>query len=114
MEQSQPVKLALTLTDRTALHNHYMPMLKGGGIFIPTTHPLKFGDKVQAHVELLSEKQKAAVPGRVVWVTPAGAVRSLPQGVAIQIIGEHQSRIQQYFESLLGDNLLNAPVRACY
>lgn len=110
----EPTKLSFTLNDRTGLHNHYLPMLKGGGLFVPTKENLHFGDRVQVQVELLSEKQKASVPGRVVWVTPSGAVRSLPQGVGIQIIGEHQSRIQQYFEGLLGESLLQAPPKPCY
>ncbi len=110
----EPVKINLVLQDRTALHNHYMPMLKSGGLFVPTNLPFNFGDKVQIQVELVSEKQKASVPGRVVWLTPSGAVRSLQQGIGVQIIGEHQSRIVQYFEGLLGDNLLQPPVRPCY
>ena len=89
-------------------------MVKGGGLFVPTKETLNFGDRVQVQVELLSEKQKASVPGRVVWIIPSGAVRSLTQGVGIQIIGEHQARIQQYFEGLLGDNLLQSPPRPCY
>lgn len=110
----EPIKISFSLADRIALHNHYLPMVKGGGLFVPTREALNFGDRVQVQVELLSEKQKAAVPGRVVWITPGGAIRSLTQGVGIQIIGEHQSRIQQYFEGLLGENLLQAPPRACY
>ena len=110
----EPIKISFSLNDRIALHNHYLPMLKGGGLFVPIRENLNFGDRIQVQVELLSEKQKALVPGRVVWITPGGAVRSLPQGVGIQIIGEHQSRIQQYFEGLLGENLLQAPPKPCY
>ncbi|MFM2319633.1 MAG: hypothetical protein RLZZ215_2254 [Pseudomonadota bacterium] len=110
----ESIKISFSLIDRAALHNHYLPMVKGGGLFVPTKENLNFGDRVQIQVELLSEKQKASVPGRVIWITPSGAVRSLIQGVGIQIVGEHQSRIQQYFEGLLGDNLLQAPPRPCY
>ncbi len=110
----EPVKLSLKLADRSAVHNHYMPMLRGGGLFVPTTQTLDFGDRVVVHVDLLAEKQKASVPGRVVWITPGGAVRSLAKGVGVQIIGEHQARIQQYFEGLLGDNLLQKPPEPTY
>ena len=110
----EPTKLSLSLVDKAGIHNHYLPMLKGGGLFVPTQQDFKFGDRVLVQVELVSEKQKAAVPGRVVWITPAGAVRSLKQGVGVQIIGEHQARIQQYFEGLIGDNLLQAPLDAKY
>lgn len=111
MESQQ---LSLVLTDRDELHNHYLPMVIGGGIFVPTMNDPGFGDKVLVQVELLSERQKAAVPGRVVWITPVGAQRSLRKGVGVQIIGENRKRIQQYFENLLVDYSSRAPAFPCY
>ncbi|WP_020395742.1 PilZ domain-containing protein [Thiolinea disciformis] len=108
------VKLVLHLPDKTALHNHYMPLVRGGGFFIPCQENLSFGDSVLVQIELPSEGQKAVVPGKVVWITPSGAVRNLPKGVGIQITGEHQLRIQQYFEGLLGDLLQQSPPRPAY
>nr|CAA6822689.1 MAG: Type IV pilus assembly protein PilZ [uncultured Thiotrichaceae bacterium] len=107
-------KLSLVLSDQDELHSHYLPMLKGGGMFIPTNSELNFGDEVLVQIDLLSEKQKATVPGRVVWITPVGAQRSLMAGVGIQIMGKNRSRIQQYFESLIADRLYQAPAFPCY
>ncbi|CAA6807635.1 MAG: Type IV pilus biogenesis protein PilZ [uncultured Thiotrichaceae bacterium] len=107
-------KLSLVLADRDKLHNHYLPMLSGGGIFVPTNNDLPFGTAVLVQVDLLSEKQKAVVPGRVVWITPVGAQRSLMKGVGIQITGSNKSRIQQYFENLIADRLYQAPTFPCY
>lgn len=111
MESQQ---LSLVLSDRDELHNHYLPMLRGGGIFVPTSSDLSFGTKVLVQVELLSEKQKAAVPGLVVWITPVGAQRSLMKGVGVQITGSNKSKIQQYFENLIADRLYQAPTFPCY
>lgn len=110
----EPYSLSLVLSDREELHNHYLPMLKGGGLFIPTNSDLDFNTEVLVQVELLAEKQKAAVPGRVVWITPVGAQRSLMKGVGVQIIGTNQARIQQYFENLIADRLYQAPTFPCY
>ncbi|MEZ5447560.1 MAG: PilZ domain-containing protein [Thiolinea sp.] len=105
----EPRKLYLVLSDRSEVHNHYLPMLQGGGLFVPTNDRFDFNDAVLVQVDLLSEKQKASIPGRVVWITPVGAQRSLMKGVGVQFRGEHQPRIQQYFESLIGENLLQPP-----
>ncbi|MGB0849356.1 MAG: PilZ domain-containing protein [Thiolinea sp.] len=105
----EPGKLYLVLSDKAEIHNHYMPMLEGGGIFVPTNDDFDFNDTVVVQVDLLSEKQKASVPGKVVWITPVGAQRGLMKGVGIQFHGEHQGKIQQYFESLIGDQMLQAP-----
>jgi len=106
--------LYLLLSDKAEVHNHYMPMLEGGGIFVPTNDEFEFNDSVMVNIDLLSEKQKATVPGKVVWITPVGAQRGLMKGVGIQFKGENQSRIQQYIESLIGDQLLQAPAFPSY
>ncbi|MEZ5535805.1 MAG: PilZ domain-containing protein [Thiolinea sp.] len=107
-------KLTLSLLDRNEVHNHYLPMIQGGGIFVPTALNLAFYSDVLLQVDLLSERQKASIPGKVVWVTPAGAQRGLMKGVGIKFAGEHQPRIQQYFESLISDRLLKTPDHPCY
>ncbi len=106
--------LSLVISDRDELHNHYLPMVMGGGIFVPTESDLDFGDKVVVQVELMFEKQKAMVPGKVVWTTPVGAQRSLMKGIGVQIIGKNRGRIQQYFESLLVEQLSGVPSAPCY
>lgn len=105
----EPEQLYLVLSDKSEVHNHYLPMLEGGGIFVPTNDDLEFNTQVVVQVDLLAEKQKASVPGKVVWITPTGAQRGLMKGVGVQFSGEHQGKLQQYFESLIGDKILQAP-----
>ncbi len=107
-------KMALVLSDRKEVHNHYLPMIQGGGIFVPTYLNMAFNADVLLQIDLLSEKKKATVPGKVAWITPAGAQRGLMQGVGIRFTGEHQARIQQYFEGLIADRLLTTPDSPCY
>jgi type IV pilus assembly protein PilZ len=110
----EPQRLALILSDRSEVHNHYLPMVQGGGVFVPTSADMDFNTDVLVQIDLLSEKQKATVPGKVVWITPAGAQRGLMKGVGVKFTGEHQSRIQQYFEGLIADRLLKTPDFPCY
>jgi len=108
------LELSLVLEDKTAIHNHYMPMIIGGGIFVPCEQSLDFGDELVVVVNLKEEKQKAKIPGRVVWITPANTARGLAKGVGLQIIGNHKTRIQQYFEGLLGERLTQTPSKPAY
>ena len=105
----QEKQLHLSLSDTAAVHNHYMPMIQSGGLFIPTNESLEFGEKVVAKVTFLAEKQTAVIPGKVVWIVPAGAQRGLLKGVGIELIGEHSAKIRRYIESMLGDSLMTPP-----
>ena len=102
-------KLYLALSDKAEVHNHYMPMLKGGGLFVPTNEDFEFNETVVVQVDLISEKNKAAVPGKVVWITPVGAQRGLRKGVGVQFTGDHQPKVEFYFESLNGDDISESP-----
>ena len=38
--------LSLTIKDKGALYAAYMPFIKNGGIFVPTTREYKLGDEI--------------------------------------------------------------------
>jgi type IV pilus assembly protein PilZ len=40
----RPGVLSLTIKDKNALYASYMPYVKGGGIFVPSTKAYKLGD----------------------------------------------------------------------
>ncbi len=107
-------KLHLVLVDKIQVHNHYLPMIEGGGLFVPTNDDFNFNDLVEVQVELVAEKNKATVPGKVVWLTPSGAQRGIVRGVGIQFQGEHQPKVQQYFEGIISDRIAQAPPAPCY
>ena len=65
--------LSLAIKDKAALYNAYMPFVKGGGIFVPTTKRYALGDEVFILLSLMEEKDRLPVAGKVVWITPAGA-----------------------------------------
>ena len=43
---ARPGVLSLSIKEKSALFAAYMPFLKGGGIFIPTTKAYRLGDEV--------------------------------------------------------------------
>src|SRR6266481_6589933 len=81
---SRPGVLSLTIKDKNALYAAYMPFVKGGGIFIPSTRPYKLGEEVFMLLSLMESKEKIPVAGHVVWITPKGAQGSRTAGIGVQ------------------------------
>lgn len=93
--------IRVALTSRTLLASCYMPRIKGGGLFVPTQAPHTLGDTVCLAVSLM-DAPMVPVLGRVVWVTPAGAVGHRPQGLGVQFIEDAQAGIlRQHIQQLL-------------
>ena len=76
--------LSLAIKDKASLYNAYMPFVKGGGIFVPTTKRYALGDEVFILLSLMEEKDRLPVAGKVVWITPAGAQGNRTAGIGVQ------------------------------
>jgi type IV pilus assembly protein PilZ len=102
----RPGVLSLTIRERSALFAAYMPYVKGGGIFIPTTRSYRLGDEVFMLLTLMDDSDKLPVAGHVVWITPAGAQGNRTQGIGVQF-SENESGIaaRNKIEGLLGGTL---------
>lgn len=102
----RPGILSLSIKERAALYAAYMPYLKNGGIFIPTTKTYRLGDEVFMLLSLMDDPNKLAVAGRVIWVTPEGAQGGKTQGVGVQF-SDNESGItaRNKIEGLLGGTL---------
>ena len=102
----RPGVLSLSIKERAALYAAYMPYLKNGGIFIPTTKTYRLGDEVFMLLSLMDDPNKLAVAGRVIWVTPEGAQGGKTQGVGVQF-GDNESGLaaRNKIEGLLGGTL---------
>ena len=81
---SKPGLLTLTIKDKSALYLAYMPFIKNGGLFIPTTRDSKLGDEVFLLLTLMDSAERLPVAGKVVWVTPRGAQGKRQQGIGVQ------------------------------
>ena len=76
--------LSLAIKDKGALYNAYMSYVKGGGLFVPTAKKYNLGDEVFILLTLMDEKDRLPVPGKVVWITPAGAQGNRTAGIGVQ------------------------------
>lgn len=102
----RPGVLSLSIRERAALYAAYMPFLKGGGLFIPTTKSYRLGDEVFVLLSLMDDPNKIPVAGKVVWITPAGAQGSKTQGIGVQFIdAEGGATARNKIEGLLGGTL---------
>jgi type IV pilus assembly protein PilZ len=97
--------LSFAIKDRNALYQSYMPFVKHGGLFIPTTKRYQLGDEIFLLLQLMEEPDRIPVAGRVVWVTPAGAEGNRVVGVGVQFSeqdkGAARRRIEEYLAGVL-------------
>jgi type IV pilus assembly protein PilZ len=103
---ARPGVLSLSIKEKSALFAAYMPFLKGGGIFIPTSKQYKLGDEVFMLLTLMDDPNKIPVAGKVVWITPAAASAGKAQGIGVQF-DKNESGIaaRNKIEGLLGGSL---------
>ena len=103
---SAPGILTLNIKDKSALYVSYMPFIKNGGLFIPTTRDSKLGDEVFLLLTLMDSAERLPVAGKVVWVTPKGAQGKRQQGIGVQFStqdgGATVKKIEGYLAGALG------------
>jgi type IV pilus assembly protein PilZ len=99
-EQSNQSVLSFSLKDKNALYSSYMPFVKNGGIFIPTTREYEMGADVFILLNLMAETERLPVNGKVVWKTPIGSEGYRSAGIGIQF-GEQDVQIKNKIESYL-------------
>lgn len=76
--------LSVVFNDKNALYAAYMPFVKSGGLFIPTTKQYQLGEEIFLLLTLLDEREKFPVAGRVAWITPKGAQGNRVAGIGVQ------------------------------
>jgi len=106
--EGNPASLSMAIAEKSALHASYMPFIKDGGLFVPTTEKFGLHDEVVLHLRLVEDGKKLLIPGRVVWISPGIGQRGTSPGVGLQFTGEHRFRVKQFIEEMLGD-LLKQP-----
>ena len=103
---TRPGILSLNIREKSALYAAYMPALKNGGIFIPTSKPYRVGDEVFMLLSLLNDPNKLPVVGKVVWITPSGAQGNKTQGIGVQFNHDESGiAARTKIEKLLGGYL---------
>lgn len=105
---AKPGVLSLAIKEKAALYAAYMPFVKGGGLFIPTSKSFKIGDEVFMLLSLIDDPHKLKVVGRVAWITPV-TQGNRPQGIGVQF-SEKDGGLdaRNKIEGLLGGALKSA------
>ena len=99
----RPSVLSLNINSKSALYAAYMPHLRNGGIFIPTSRSYGLGDEVFMLLSLMDDPAKLPIAGSVVWITPAGAQNSKAQGIGVQFKNDESGiEARRKIEALLG------------
>lgn len=98
---TQPGILTLNIKDKAALYVAYMPFIKNGGLFIPTSKEYKLGDEVFILLTLMENPERIPVAGKVVWLTPKGAQNKRQQGIGVQFSPQDGGATQKKIEALL-------------
>lgn len=92
--------LFCTIADPATLAAHYMPYLKGGGIFIPGETGYALGDDIFIIVSLPDEPARLAVHAKVAWISPPKSGQGREPGIGIRFAGS-DNRLRTKIERLL-------------
>jgi type IV pilus assembly protein PilZ len=76
--------LSLSIKDRPALYGAYMPFVQGGGLFVQSTKRFSLGDEVFLLLNLMDLEERLPIPGKVIWITPAGSQGNRRPGIGVQ------------------------------
>lgn len=103
---SRPSVVQLAIKEKAALYAAYIPLLKEGGLFIPTAREYKLGDDIYVLLTLPDDIQRYPVAGKVAWLTPARAAGNRTQGVGVRFPDDEKSRVLKIkIEEILGSHL---------
>ena len=94
--------ISIAIKDKQALYMSYMPFIENGGMFVPTKKDYALGDEMFLLVKIMDEVEPVHISGKVVWVSPDGALGNRPRGVGVQFGGDTARATQELIEAKLG------------
>ena len=103
---SRPGVFTLVIRSKSALYAAWMPLLKGGGIFLPSTRAHALGDEVLILLTLLDDPNKIPLQGHIAWINPAHSTGNRPQGIGARLSDSEVAReLKKKVEGLLAGAL---------
>ena len=98
--------LTVALRTKVELYEAWMPFIRGGGLFIPSSRAHDLGDEVFLLLTLMQDPAKIPIRGTVVWVNPANMPGSRPQGFGVGLENEPiAEELRKLIEKLLAGAL---------
>lgn len=103
---SRPGVFTLVVRSKAALYAAWIPLLKGGGIFVPSTRAHSLGEEVLILLTLLDDPNKIPLHGSVAWINPVHGTGNRPQGIGVQLHDSEAGReLRKRVEALLAGAL---------
>jgi type IV pilus assembly protein PilZ len=102
-QPARPSVLSLAIKEKAALYAAYMPFLRHGGMFVPSSKPYKIGDEIYLILALMDDPNKYPIAGKVAWITPPGANNNKAQGIGVHFPDDetgHRAKLR--IEEILG------------
>jgi type IV pilus assembly protein PilZ len=87
------------------LYKSFMPWLKNGGLFVPTSKRFEMGQKVLMMVVLPGMIDKFPTAGAVAWVCPKDATGHNKPGVGVEFLDEEGVALRLRIEGMLTEQL---------
>lgn len=104
--ENRPAVYTLAIRSKASLYGAWMPIIKGGGLFVPSNRLPKLGEEVLLLITLLDEPSRIPVHGKVAWVNPADGTGQRPEGFGVQLPDSDACReLKRKVESLLAGAL---------
>ena len=103
--KSRNAVISIAIKDKQALYMSYMPFVKNGGLFVPTQKDYNLGDEMFLLVKVMDEIDPVHISGKVIWISPPGALGNKPRGVGLQFTGDTAKSTVNLIESKLGASI---------
>jgi type IV pilus assembly protein PilZ len=102
----RPGVFTLTIRSKAALYAAWIPLLRNGGIFMPSNRSHALGEEVLVLLSLLDDPSKIPLQGNVAWINPPHSAGNRPQGIGVQLQeSEVVSELRKKVEGLLAGAL---------
>jgi type IV pilus assembly protein PilZ len=102
----RPGVFTLTIRSKAALYAAWIPLLKNGGIFLPSNRSHALGEEVLVLLSLLDDPNKIPLQGNVAWINPPHSAGNRPQGIGVQLLDSEVVReLRKKIETLLAGAL---------
>ncbi|GHA16758.1 type IV pilus biogenesis protein PilZ [Arenicella chitinivorans] len=104
-DKARNAVISIAIKDKQALYMSYMPFVKNGGLFVPTKKDYNLGDEMFLLVKIMDEIDPVHISGKVIWVSPPGALGNRPRGVGVQFMGDDARATVNLIEQKLGASI---------
>jgi type IV pilus assembly protein PilZ len=102
----RPGVFTLTIRSKAALYAAWIPLLKNGGIFLPSNRSHALGEEVLVLLSLLDDPNKIPLQGSIAWINPPHSAGNRPQGIGVQLQDSEVVReLRKKVETLLAGAL---------